>query len=101
VSSAPGSPANPFTLLQQIATAEDFVLVKLDIDTPSIESVLVEQLRTDKTLLSLVDEFYFEHHVDLPPMRNFWGSPIPGTLADSYRIFSELRHLGVHAHSWP
>lgn len=101
VSSARGSPSNPFTMLKQIATAEDFVLVKLDIDTPSIESVLVEELMTDKALLSLVDEFFFEHHVDLPPMHNFWGHPLPGTLADSYHIFSKLRQLGVHAHSWP
>lgn len=88
-------------MLKQIVTAEDFVMVKLDIDTPSIENVLVEQLLADKTLQALVDEFFFEHHVDLLPMHNFWGHPLPGSLADTYHIFSKLRRLGIHAHSWP
>lgn len=95
------SPSNPFTLIKQIATPEDFVLVKLDIDTPSIEGELVKQLISDKTLAGLVDEFFFEHHVDLPPMHPFWGHPLPNTLADSYDIFSKLRHQGIHAHTWP
>jgi hypothetical protein len=36
---------------------EDFVVFKLDIDTPLVEIALVKQLMADSTLQELVDEF--------------------------------------------
>ena len=92
--------ANPFTLVKKFATPEDFVVVKLDIDTPSIENALANQLLGDRELQLLVDEFYFEHHVH---MKDFvWPEgTMDGTLMDSYRIFTQLRNAGITAHSWP
>jgi hypothetical protein len=52
-------------------------------------------------LLGLVDEFYFEHHVNVAPMHRHWGSEsLYQKLGDTYRIFTTLRKNGVIAHSW-
>ena len=92
---------NPFTTLLQVATPEDFVVVKLDIDHAPTELPLVFQLMTDAKLAALVDEFTFEHHVNLREMRKWWGDSVGGNLTDSYTIFRTLRERGIHAHSWP
>lgn len=92
---------NPFTTLLEIATEEDFVVVKLDIDHSPTELPLVGQLMTDPKLASLVDEFTFEHHVNLKDMRRWWGDSIAGNLTDTYKIFRTMRERGIHAHSWP
>ena len=41
---------------------DDFIVVKLDIDTSLIEVPLVYQLVQDERFVCLVDQFYFEHH---------------------------------------
>ncbi len=70
-------------------------------DAPKIEKPLYEQIIADPELSSRIDEFYFEHHVRLPDMEEFWGVEPTETLVDSYEIFSRLRELGIRAHSWP
>ncbi len=94
---------NPWRMLRGMGvTREDHVVVKLDIDTPDIENALVDQLMTDGRLQALVDEMFFEHHVNAKPMWGFWftqGSPI--LLADTYRNFALLRSRGIRMHSWP
>lgn len=101
-----GHPDNPWTFVREIAKTEDFVVVKIDIDTPVVEIELVKQLLEDPVLLSLVDEFYFEHHVHGSPMQfRGWGDlrgqkvSYPG-IEHSYKIFQSLREKGVRAHSW-
>ena len=107
-SSEKGHPDNPWTFVREIANKEDFIVVKIDIDTPKVEIELVMQLLEDPVLLSLVDEFYFEHHVHGNPMQfRGWGNlrrknenvPHPG-IEHSYKIFQILREKGVRAHSW-
>jgi len=105
-SSEKGHPDNPWTFVREIAKSNDFVVVKIDIDTPLVEVELVKQLLEDPVLLRLVDEFYFEHHVHGSPMQFLgWGDlrgqkvSYPG-LEDSYKIFQKLREKGVRAHSW-
>jgi len=73
----------------------------LDIDTPSIELPLVQQLldapqQTGDTL----DEFFFEHHVEGLMQYFGWYLDVNGTFAHSYDMFSSLREMGVRAHSW-
>jgi len=107
-SSEKGHPDNPWSFVREIAEKKDFVVVKIDIDTPEVEIKLVMQLLEDEVLLSLVDEFYFEHHVHGNPMQfRGWGNlrrkneniPHPG-IEHSYNIFQILREKGVRAHSW-
>lgn len=57
-----GGSVDPWALLKSAATPNDFVAVKLDIDTPLAEIPLAYQLLEDPELLALVDEFYFEYH---------------------------------------
>jgi hypothetical protein len=94
------TPFNPWRLIQQLAVEQDYVVVKLDIDSPHIENDLFAEL-SQSGVANLIDEFFFEHHVDIPSMRKFWGE-IPGlTLKDSYQTYTKLRQLGMRAHSWP
>ena len=74
---------------------------KIDIDNSPVESSLIDQLLASDDLLQLVDELYFEHHVNVAPMYDAWNTQKEkATLADTYRIFSTLRSKGVIAHSW-
>eukprot|EP01105_Mastigella_eilhardi_P025268 TRINITY_DN6822_c0_g1_i1.p1 TRINITY_DN6822_c0_g1~~TRINITY_DN6822_c0_g1_i1.p1 ORF type:complete len:349 (+),score=82.61 TRINITY_DN6822_c0_g1_i1:324-1370(+) len=93
---------NPFLVLEKEATEDDYVVVKLDIDNASGEMALVNLMKSPR-YLKLVDEFIWEHHTSWPPMKPYWDVsmlPVNASLAQSYRIFSELRHLGVRAHGW-
>jgi len=97
--------SSPLNIIKKIAQPGDFVVLKLDIDTPSVELPIVRELLNDPKLLELLDEFFFEYHVSFAPMNPSWfGSENPtitkDTLADSYRVFRILREKGVRAHSW-
>lgn len=92
---------HPLKLLKQVARPEDFVVFKLDIDTSFIEVPLAKIIAQDATVASLIDEFYFEHHVDIIEMRSSWQKSIDGTLHDSIRLFQAIRQQGIRAHWWP
>lgn len=83
------------------ATEEDFVVFKLDIDTPEVESALAEQLLNPE-IAKLVDEFFFEDHVSKSPMEDHGWSHVAKhhDLAHSIVYFQKLRKLGIRAHSW-
>lgn len=78
-----------------------------DIDTWAVENALVAALLADATALGLVDEFYFEDHVNFSEMLGWWDNTYnpkqydpSRSLSDSYHQFLRLRQLGVRAHSW-
>jgi len=106
VTTGVGDADNPLTFIKNLTKPEDFVVFKLDIDSPLVEIALVQQLMADPQLLELVDEFYFEHHVSGSPMQwNGWGDlqnsdAELSTLPESYELFTFLRQHGVRAHSW-
>ncbi len=91
---------NPWNILKSIAKVEDYVIIKLDIDTFALENELANQVLNDSSIHSLIDEMFFEMHVTINEMKNFWGAP-PGGLEDSYTLFTKLRELGIRMHSWP
>ena len=94
-------PANPLNMLRVIASREDYVVLKLDIDNTAIEMIFIDQFLASIETLSLVDEFFFEHHVNFQPMNPYWGTGNESMqLSDSYSIFSKLRHHGIRAHGW-
>jgi len=91
---------NPWSFLKDYSP-DDFIVVKLDIDTPSVELPLVQQLLYDKQLYSRVDHFYFEHHVKASEMYVYWGRrKTKGTVYESLQLFTALREKGVAAHFW-
>lgn len=101
VSSQPKHPDNALEYIRRHARPQDYVLLKLDIDHTLTEEALVEQILGSEELLALIDEFIFEHHVNVGPMNAHWGTyNVPHRLQDTYRIFSTLRRKGILAHSW-
>lgn len=93
------SKQNPWTAIVSEFTESDLVIVKLDIDATNIELPLVDQLGQDKNA-RIVDHFYFEHHVRMKHMGNFWMDSAFGTLQHSLNTFANLRNKGIAAHSW-
>lgn len=104
VSAGEGNKLNPLESIIKTLDEDDFVVVKLDTDTPSAELPLVCQLLQDKDGIysKIIDQFYFEHHVHLGELKNTWGREgIFGTVKDSLELFSKLRAKGIPAHYWP
>ena len=104
-----GSLRNPLVHLRALVRPDDFVVIKLDVDTPAIELAVVEQILRDPVNTgALIDEFYWEHVVAHTPMEHFgWGHDLrrlpkekQQTLRDSYSYFTRLREMGIRAHSW-
>ena len=112
VDDAQGGKNNPWRYVRDLVRPEDFVVVKVDIDSPKIEGELMRQLVLDddavksekgnKSRLSqLIDELYFEHHVWGSGLSPTWaGYGMDGDMVGSYTLFSQLRNLGIRAHSW-
>jgi hypothetical protein len=90
---------NPWNLLLEHYNEDDFIVVKLDIDTPAIEKALADQLFNNPRLVKMVDQFYFEHHVNQKELAGNWG-PTNESVEASFRFFSGLRERGVAAHFW-
>jgi hypothetical protein len=99
VSAEEGADNNPVSHIFTNCAKEDFCSFKLDVDTPSVELPLVQQIIEKSQSNTALDEFFFEHHVE-GVMQQYWGSLVNGTFSDSYQMFSDLRRLGVRAHSW-
>ena len=90
---------HPLLILKRIAKKDDFVALKIDIDNALIENEIVKYFLNNADVLSLVDEFFFEHHVSFGPMLRYWGS-VAGDLSESYDMFFKLRNKGIRAHGW-
>ena len=96
-----GSADNPLELLRLVARPEDFVVFKLDIDTPAVEKPIILDILGDPRYSCLIDELYFEHHAAIPEMWPYWEDRVEGTLRESQALFQALRRVGILAHSWP
>jgi hypothetical protein len=94
--------ANPWNTLLSVATPEDYVVVKLDIDTWQVENPLVDQILSTPALRERIDEFFYEHHVRMEKIEAVWRTAVDRAhnAADSVDMFSRLRKGGIHAHSW-
>lgn len=77
VSATKGDKFHAWTFLEN-AKRSEYVVVKLDIDTPSVETPLVEQLVASAKYQTLMDEFFFEHHVKYSAMARWWGATTAG-----------------------
>jgi hypothetical protein len=100
VSDDPLAKTNPWNMIMQNFRKEDFVVVKLDIDTPILEESLVNQLRNNPNISQLVDVLYFEHHVLLKELFPHWKTKMKSTVKESMDLFVQLRELGIASHPW-
>jgi hypothetical protein len=65
---------------------------------------MAHSLLTDKKLLDLIDVFYFEHHIHMQPVWANWKfqkENVDGTIAQSLKLFIDMRRRGIASHSWP
>jgi hypothetical protein len=86
-----GGPFLPH-VIQETAKKEDYVLFKLDIDSPGVEEGNIDYLVDPQNdILEYIDEFYYEFHVTRKSQKE---------IADWYKIFALMREKGVRAHSW-
>ena len=90
---------NPFTMIKQHFLPEDFIVVKLDVDTASVEMPLLNALLNDAHLHTLVDQFYFEYHIVIKEI-SMWGLEAAGTIFDAMKAITQLREKGVPARFW-
>ena len=77
VSHEEGSKMNPLRSILSSFDEDDFIVLKLDIDTASIELPLVKQLLDggeNGIYHKLIDQFYFEHHVHMKEIAKNWKS---------------------------
>ena len=94
---------NPSSFLQMLAVTskpEDFVVVKLDIDTPAIEQTIVAVLTQRPELAALIDELFFEYHFYYDGLDFGWGDNVQGDVDTAIGTMFRLRSLGIRAHFW-
>jgi len=99
-----GHRLNPLHSILNHYNEDDFIVVKLDIDTSWIELPLAQQLLEggkDGIYHKLVDQFYFEEHVHLGELASAWGKSMVGSIKNSLELFQGLRKKGIPAHYWP
>lgn len=99
VEASPTSKSNPWKSILSRYNESDFVVIKLDTDTASVEILLAHELMQEK-YAPLVHHFYFEHQVQMKNMIRFWQEDADGTLQDSLDLFTSMRQVGIAAHSW-
>lgn len=102
-----GSTDNPLHFIKSLATVDDFVAFKLDVDNHDIEIPMALFLSQNAELLSLIDEFFFELHyhcefecgcsLTIPKEMHGMKLTIPHVLD----FFKSLRENGVRSHFWP
>jgi len=83
---------NPFNILQKLCEPNDFVVVKLDIDNPTLESQFLHRLKNDDNLIPLIDELFYEWN---PISEVAWS-----TMPSAYESLLYFRSRGVRAHGW-
>ena len=97
------------------ASPEDFVVVKVDIDTPAAELTIMEAIADRPEIAALVDEIFFEYHFWFDGMVGpGWLIRRPGargrrrrfeietnaTVDDALALMRRLRERGVRSHFW-
>lgn len=95
------------------ASPEDFVVVKVDIDTPAAELTIMEAIADRPEIAALVDELFFEYHFDFDGLDFGWHIRRPGarrrfrydtvsnaSVDDALGLMRRLREAGVRSHFW-
>lgn len=97
------SKEHPFLpyLIKEKAKDDDYVLFKLDIDSPHVENGNIDFILQDED--THIDELVWEHHVAGNYLMTEWGDPKlldQVSLRGSYDYFLKMRQKGIRAHSW-
>lgn len=96
----PESKMNPLKSIISQFDEDDFIVVKLDIDHAPTEVPLAKQIYNSNELITKIDQFYFEQHVNMKEIARWWKSSMNGTVKESLELFHGLRQKGVASHFW-
>jgi hypothetical protein len=107
ISSNISSKSNPLRIIKDLATLDDFVAFKLDIDTPTVEVPIALDILANPDVAELIDEFFFELHFNCPLLKGCWG-PVPESTSglkldriSAMNLFQKYRTMGIRSHFWP
>ncbi|EFN52217.1 hypothetical protein CHLNCDRAFT_54534 [Chlorella variabilis] len=95
------SPAHPIQYIKQNVQAGDFLVIKLDVDTQSVEIPFMRAVQADADLRSRIGEILFEMHYIHQDMPWFIGYGDGISYNDALNLFHSLRHEGLRIHYWP
>lgn len=98
----PGHTNNPLRIMKEIVKPEDFLVFKLDIDNTPIEEKFIALIANDPSIIALIDEMFFEHHINMEPLATCcWHTSHSSiTMVDSANIFLGFRRKGIRMHVW-
>lgn len=94
--------------LEKEANPEDFVVLKLDIDTPGLEDEVIRTIIGTPRLSDLVDELHYEYHVSLRMLSNSTAAKSQAihygmsttTVQEALATMQRLRASGIRSHFW-
>jgi hypothetical protein len=100
-----GPDADSFNVLEKMKLAvrpQDFVVVKVDFDSPHLEVSLVEAIARSPQLAALVDEIFVEYHFNVSPSFGWhkMHMQMNRTVDDALQLMRRLREVGVRSHFW-
>mmetsp|Transcript_82289 Transcript_82289/g.246697 ORF Transcript_82289/g.246697 Transcript_82289/m.246697 type:complete len:429 (-) Transcript_82289:25-1311(-) len=92
-------------VIQEVASPDDFVVVKLDIDSPALEKYIIRSILRRPGLAELIDELFFEYHFKFGKTDIGWGQGHSnGAMNDTVELaidtMTRLRRRGIRAHFW-
>ena len=82
------------------ASPEDFVVVKVDIDTPAAELTIMEAIADRPEIAALIDEIFFEYHFWFDGLEFGWLGNVQGDVDTAVGLMRRLRALGIRSHFW-
>ena len=98
---SPVSPGEFEKVLLDSVTRKDYVVIKLDIDTPDVEIRILDVVERHA---HLVDELFFEYHFWLDGLDFGWGlkrkTPGIANVTTALHTMQRLRKKGIRAHFW-
>ena len=108
VTAGGGGETDALATLAAVARPSDFVVVKIDIDSPTLELELVRRIAQSDELSALVDELFFEYHIrveDATPAcfarkAGFETHEATDTVDQALALMQLLRTRGVRSHFW-
>lgn len=95
---------NPLNILKKITSVNDFVVLKLDIDSPRLEAMFLDYILSDAELSMKIDELYWEPHFHFPELiACCWRrtANMSMSFSDVFQTLQSLRTRGIRAHGWP
>jgi hypothetical protein len=102
-----GHRASFLALLNETASPDDFVAIKVDIEGQAggPELPIVRAIAEQPELTRLVDEIFFEYHYYFDGIDFGWGPNIKAlkehqNVDAALQLMHQLRHAGVRSHFW-